>query len=64
MRIRLTKKQFDKIVDALVQVMIEETDNIKENIDVNEDGFVDFREFKLVIKSLIKALKQSIKGFK
>ena len=64
MRVRLTKKQFDKIVDALVQVMIEETDKIKENIDVNEDGFVDFREFKLVIKSLIKALKQSIKGFK
>ena len=64
MRIRLTKKQFDKIVDALVQVMIEETDNIKENIDVNKDGFVDFREFKLVIKSLIKALKQSIRGFK
>ena len=64
MRVRLTKKQFDKIVDALVQVMIEETDKIKENIDVNEDGFVDFREFRLVVKSLIKALKQSIKGFK
>lgn len=64
MRIRLTKVQFDKIVDSLIQVIIEETDKIKAEIDTNKDGYVQFSEFRTVVKVMIKALKQSIKGFK
>ena len=64
MRIRITKIQFDKIADSLKEIIVSEIDSIKENIDVNNDGYVEIREFKLVIKSLIKALKMSIRGLK
>lgn len=64
LRIRITKHQFDKIADSLKEIIVSEIDSIKEHIDVNNDGYVEIREFKLVIKSLIKALKMSIKGLK
>ena len=64
MKIRITKNQFDKIADYLKEIIVSEIDSIKENIDVNDDGYVEIREFKLVIKSLIKALKMSIRGLK
>ena len=64
MRIRITKNHFDKIADSLKEIIVSEIDSIKEHIDVNNDGYVEIREFKLVVKSLIKALKMSIKGLK
>lgn len=64
LKIRITKNQFDKIADSLKEIIVSEIDSIKENIDVNNDGYVEIREFKLVVKSLIKALKMSIKGLK
>ena len=64
LRIRITKHQFDKIADSLKEIIVSEIDSIKEHIDINNDGYVEIREFKLVIKSLIKALKMSIKGLK
>lgn len=64
LRIRITKNHFDKIADSLKEIIVSEIDSIKEHIDVNNDGYVEIREFKLVVKSLIKALKMSIKGLK
>ena len=64
LKIRITKNQFDKIADSLKEIIVSEIDSIKEHIDVNNDGYVEIREFKLVIKSLIKALKMSIRGLK
>jgi len=64
MRLRITKKQFDILVDGLNDLITSEIKNVKDNIDVNDDGYVDFREFKIVIKSIIKALKRSMRGLK
>lgn len=49
LKIRITKNQFDRIADALKEIIVSEIDSIKENIDVNEDGYVDIGEFKLVV---------------
>lgn len=64
MRLRITKKQFDILADGLNDLITSEIKNVKDNIDVNGDGYVDFREFKIVIKSIIKALKRSMRGLK
>ncbi len=64
MRLRITKKQFDILADELNKLVTSEIEKVKENIDVNDDGYVDFREFKIVIKSIIKALKYSMKGLR
>lgn len=49
MKIKLTKQQFDKIADSLKEIIVSEIDKVKDNIDINNDGYVDFKEFKIVI---------------
>lgn len=63
-KLRITKKQFDILADELNKLVTSEIEKVKENIDVNDDGYVDFREFKIVIKSIIKALKYSVRGLR
>lgn len=64
MRIRITKGQFDSLADGLNEIITSEINQVKANIDVNKDGYVDFREFKIVVKSIIKALKYSMRGLR
>ena len=63
-RLRITKNQFDSLADGLNDIITSEINNVKANIDVNKDGYVDFREFKAVVKSIIKALKFSMRGLR
>lgn len=49
MKIKLTKVQFDKIADSLKEIIVSEIDKVKDNIDINNDGYVEFKEFKIVI---------------
>ena len=64
MRLRITKSQFDSLADGLNEIITSEISKVKDNIDVNADGYVDFKEFKVVVKSIIKALKYSMRGLK
>ena len=49
MKVKLTKAQFDKIADSLIEIIVSEIEKVKENIDINKDGYVEFSEFRMVI---------------
>lgn len=62
--IKIKKDQFDKLMDGLENIIISEIEKVKSDIDINEDGYVNFYEFKVTVKAIIKALKKAIKGIK
>lgn len=64
MKIKIRKEQFDKLIDGLNNMITDELNQIKANIDINNDGYVEFKEFKTCIKIIIKGLKKAIRGLR
>ena len=58
----IPKDTFDKLIDVTTIAIVNELENVKKNIDVNEDGKVSIKEMKMYLRAIIKILKSFIKG--